>query len=112
MVVGAREIERRKIGLRQEADEIDAAEVGPLRPPARVPEARHLHRAFGAARLRGDGRLGARDTGQGAAAAKHARASRQIKKNTKRRAAISPSLYPPQMERAVASGAGNRVGKS
>ena len=46
------EIERRIVDLGQEADHHHPAEIGPLRPPPRVPEARHLHGRLGPDRLR------------------------------------------------------------
>ena len=37
------EIERRVVDLGDEADDVDPRHIGPLRPPPRVPESRHLH---------------------------------------------------------------------
>ena len=37
-------VERRIIGLGEEADDADARQIGPLRPPPRIPEAGHRHR--------------------------------------------------------------------
>jgi hypothetical protein len=48
----AGKIERRIVDLGHEADADDAQEIGPLGPPPRVPEARHLHRRLGPDRLR------------------------------------------------------------
>ena len=42
--VGAGIVERRIIGLGEEADDADAGEIRPFRPPARIPEAGHRHR--------------------------------------------------------------------
>ena len=54
IAVGAGEVERRIIGLGQEADHGDARQVRPVRPPPRVPEAGHrLRRGLG--RGSGDG---------------------------------------------------------
>ena len=74
--VGPGIVERRVVGLGQKADDADARQVRPLRPPARIPEAGHRHRIgrrgvapavpCGAGRLIGNGDAAAWPAARGA----------------------------------------------
>src|SRR5262249_43550791 len=47
IAVRAGEVERRIVGLGEKADGVEARQIGPLRPPPRIPEARNLHDGIG-----------------------------------------------------------------